>query len=224
MEDRNKIYIDIDVLFDTRYNTLSKIDKVDNESYLTRKSDNFKYIGLKQFLFLYKKRNRNVLLSSETTNIYGAIINSILRKKRDIVDKGISDDIKIDINHYPYLLNEDDKQGLLGYISSHFEGIEISFIYKKKDIWITNGYFDIFVYDGIDVLDMLTTKYEIYKNPLPNMTLSMPSIVQDESSVVDFDKLFLGMMDIYRMHIDLQFIDISNYCNIKIVEEYNNTI
>lgn len=217
-----KIYVDLDALFDTRYTVIKRVYDIDIGTYLSRKSDNFKYIGSKQFKELYKHRNRNTLLKSKETNIMGGIINSIARNNMYIIERGDTGNVSLELNMYPYKLNDDDIDAFRGYIKSKLSNVDIKLIYKKPGTWLLNGYCDIFSYDGMYILNMLLRDGRIDMNPISDLSITLPSIVDDEFDVKDYDKIFLGLMDLYRPFIDLQFIDVSHFCNEKIIKDFNS--
>lgn len=209
------IYIDLDTLLDTRFTILTYIDLnlahsvLTDDSYYSRTYDEFGYVNNAVFKRCYNGRNKEILSNSLPTDIYKLLSSeaSLLINKR--LDVELIDTIELDVNTYPYRLNEQEKKDLVRSIVQYtlIGSLSVDFIYKNPmEITLSNVYskYDsVFMYDGLKWLDYqiccrsglaLTTKLYI-----PSL-LGKPVKFRSEK---DLENTFNGMNDMYQLYMNV---------------------
>lgn len=125
----NKIYIDLDSLLDTRLGTLAKInDSLASDNFDTnyhfRERDSFKGISREEFKKAYAKRDEETLSLSRITNIFKFVIPKLIIP---LIDKtrpnSYVEGLILEINLYPYLLDDETKQEIHRAISVWIENL-----------------------------------------------------------------------------------------------------
>lgn len=143
-QQKQTILIELDALIDTRLGTLKQCfseaaKKLDLESYVRRvKADFWTELGIstEQFTTAYKKRNVDTLLASMHTGLYhnlplllgGLLLNGLTSP--------VHEELKININTYPYELNEDELEDIVYCFQQRlWKDCEITTVfYKPEDI------------------------------------------------------------------------------------------
>jgi len=218
-----KVYTDLDSLFDTRATLLSAIDDIDIKQYLTRDNDNFDNIGEATFKLLYSRRDRDLLRASDTTPVKEILVSVIMDIKATHVATGHSDDITLSVNHYPYLLNDDDKSGILTMLRNKFnDRIEYELVYRSPRELDLLSYSAFVSYDAMSIANEMINKSKLKDNPLPDVIMVLPALLPQGMSNADKDKYFLGLMEALRGFIDIQFVNITHFCSVTLIDEYNS--
>jgi len=159
------IYIDLDTVFDTRLAVVKAISKdvfkemLTGDYYDERLYDEFGFISNKLFNSFYKHRN-NIILKhsyiSKAVDILGMEIDILTGKK---IESGTSSALFLDINTYPYILNEADENRIRNALSLYcmLEAVTINFIrvspYDIDMVYIGNRFGVVFMYSGSQWLD-----------------------------------------------------------------------
>jgi len=217
-----KVYIDLDSMFDTRATVLSSVQPLDYKAYLTRLNDNFLFIGEDTFRWLYSKRDRLVLVASDVTPIHEVLVNVIMDIRTKHVTEGDKEEIVVQVNHYPYLLNDDDKVYLDSLLKDRFnEQVSHEFIYMSHSE-IDYGSYEAFVsYDSMHIVDTMTHKLKLKDNPIPDTMVIIPALLPDGIEDNTKETYFLGLMDGLKGFIDIQFVNVTHFCSKKLIEKYN---
>ena len=212
------IYSDLDSIFDTRY-PIIEFTGISVDEYVGRHSDNFRYIG-SSFKRLYKNRNRNHLFRADVTRIPIFIELAISDKIEQLELEEETADISVTINIYPYILNDMERKGLEESIINWISYVdEVNIIYKEPDRWVTEEYSIVVMYDGMSFIEYLDVIYNIVKNPIVDLLLIVPGLVDDETIVTNYDKFFEDLTVSLSPICDIQFIDISNYIGSNILRQ-----
>jgi len=217
-----KVYIDLDAIFDTRATILSSVEPLDYKSYLTRINDNFPLISDSTFKLLYSKRDRSALVASDATPIHEVLVNVIMDIRTKHVTEGSNEEITVQVNHYPYLLNDDDKSYLDSLLSDRFkEQVSHELVYIcPRDI--DHKDYEAFIsYDSISIVDAMTYKMKLKDNPMPDTMVIIPALLPGGIEDSAKETYFLGLMDGLKGFIDIQFVNITHFCSKKLIEKYN---
>lgn len=218
----NRVYIDIDSLFDTRLTTLLLVSKVDTASYLSRVDDNFVNIGEGLFKLLYSRRERPVLVSSNRTAIREMLVAAIMELKEKLIRGGSSGVIGLHVNHYPYLLNDDDKDEIKSLVTSMVnDSIEVSLVYINPREINFDDYSTYLSYEGISLINIMIRKLDLPNNPRPSTVFIVPALMPDGIVGLERDTYFVGMMSAIEAFIDMQFVNVTHFSSIALIDEYN---
>jgi len=202
------VYVEIDAILDTRYTILSKVIEVDVREYITRETDNFRYVGNKHFKTMYDNRNRLAINDAKVTYV--------LEEIKDII-VFLDGKAKLVVNLYPYVYIEEEEANLRKVIAKAFNGkIEVVTINEEVNHTIFDKYSAIVMYEGIRFFN----RHAMYlkDSPRPACILLAPAIVESTSAVKDFDKFCGWTMSIYSAYINLQLVKVNRFCAKVLVE------
>ena len=225
------IYIDLDALLDTRLGTLYYLDRNLYNYYLTDGSeyyknriiDEFEYIPSKVFKWYYKKRDINTLKHSKLTPVV-FVVNIVIKdmlSKRILADKNIKK-LNIDINIHPYKLDKNTKEIIKGIVLdkiTHKEFVNVNIIdidYERLDIRSCEGYGAMYMYNGIDWLNIRGLKKDIDIN-IPNTHLVLPYLLEKPVIFKEnfIEKYFNSIEEIFKYYISLDFNRVELFSFIK---------
>ena len=207
----NKILITLDSLVDTRLSVLKRYypdfldDLEDTKEYLKRKSDNFKFIGYRNFKWMYRYRDRRDLLKAPPTNILKLIPILITLCKKSLVEHNQNDYVYIDINIYPYkLIDEEIELIRKGFESKINPNTIVGIVNSKPTEALYNKYQYIIDYSGMEFVER-----QLQLGGMTSFTSSLfiPAISYNPVE----DKVFEGYLEMLRGVVDLNPIDISMF-------------
>jgi len=216
------IYLDLDAILDTRLGVLYTLDQglyeyYQNEGkkeYKNRLIDEFDYIPNKVFRYYYNRRNKFILKHSKLTPLL-AILNITIDdmvSKRVMADKSIKK-LKIDVNYYPYKLDEDEILKLKASVYSQISAKEfviiefISIPYEDLTSSYCNNYGVMAMYDGNDWLDKRGLLKDI-KITLPSTHLLLPYLLTKPivfKSGETLEKYFSNIKELFSYYIKLEY-------------------
>ena len=220
-------YVALDVLLDTRFGCLvthfgdKTLDMT--KDYFVREYERFGDLRSKDFIALYKKRDKKVLMNSIVTNF----INILSDFVKDAEYKNTySPEItipRIAVNVFPYVLNEEEKETIKQAILFRLKIIVdvdiIDIDTKKLTPQYVESHFQLMaMYDYHTWLEQQTMLGNIEKHPIRNVALYVPKLYFDDTlNPDDFKKMRKGrtVFDTIEvmasMFINLQLIDIGYF-------------
>jgi len=107
------IYVELDVLLDTRLGTVARLDEEAAKSllekdYHTRESDIFKGVNNEEYISLYSKRDTVTLAHSAITESIILIRHLLGVYGRQLINHPLRGELKLTVNTYPYVLTEEE--------------------------------------------------------------------------------------------------------------------
>jgi len=208
MNDKRKVYIDIDSLMDTKLQTLINIsakiaiEAMDN-GYPDRPIDNFGKLSLNNFLYMYSKRDEELLLSSRPTNILEILLETVTALTSDLISIGINDGVEVVINTSAYIKMSEDTINLIKIgISESLDNIaKVTVMRERLSFNDMAEYECVFMSDG---LTWLGEELSINLGTLsPTDTkLVIPTLINDIEYVNDstyIKKIINGFSDIIEI-------------------------
>jgi hypothetical protein len=118
LDKKQGIFIELDVLLDTRLATLynlseeSMISALDN-GYFTRRTDTFHGTDKEVFDEAYKNRDKETLKNAGITKMIGFIRELIHAMNKQAIEEPIHSGPKLYVNIYPYKLNEKEIEAII---------------------------------------------------------------------------------------------------------------
>ena len=212
------IYLDLDVLFDTRLATLYYIDP-DTADYVVRTGqyhkrfrDNFGCISADIFYSFYRTRNKGILQYGIPTHMWDVTKEHYGELLTDVRAIEKNEDLVIYVNTYPYDLLDDEVVVIADMLKAEIPDVRLKLIHKStKELtpdWITTYIGTIFMYNANNWLEYHSANANIYNNPLVNVYVLAPRLVIGPSKYYDkhvkFDKE-------YFLKIEKQMNIITNY-------------
>lgn len=187
---RQRALIDIDLLLDTRYGTIKRIDEtiadalVGSNLYRERHHDNFDLltngkIDREVYKALYARRDEETLFNSKMTDFVYHLRTDIL-KGLDNMDRGVLiDSIEIDINTYPYNLDPESAEVIRRAVAYYIPPPAKVNLVRLSPEALTPAYVDgayeMLAYNNHE--DWLGPNQELLlKKPLPLLVMLTPMI------------------------------------------------
>jgi hypothetical protein len=215
---KTKVYLEIDALFDTRYPIVKRHTLTDDKEYLTRQSDNFKGLGYKAFMELYKVRNRSIFSKATTTPIIKVLIETLLLIKAELLRDNSKEIVEVDLNIYPYYFSQFERDILKKVLKELLKNrYGVNIINSEFKCKYLSVYDSIITYDGMEYIDLAIRECDLYNDAKPSTTIITPSLVVDESNIKDIEQFLNSTMHTLAPFIDLQFVHITNFCNHKLL-------
>jgi hypothetical protein len=227
MEDNKKIYIDLDSLLDTRFSMLYNLDKnMLNKIYANKEYDNriineFDYIPSNVFNLLYKYRGNDLLSISYFTKILKIVRLEIGMLKNNLQIMNLNQPITIDINVYPYTIDEhieDVKIKLLSMLN--IDGLNINIIdidpINLTPDKINNEYISLIMYDGIKWFGYMLNTEAFKNNYIPTVNLILPALLDKPvvmKKIKDYEDMFNDIVKQGNLFINMKFTPVE-YFNI----------
>lgn len=212
------IYLDLDTLFDTRYGLIKQIDKtilidmIKDESYFFRIYDEFKYINNVLFNFLYLRRDKTTLQQSPVTKVIEAIAAELMLLDDKKLQSGEMKITIVDINVYPYTLNEVEEKRIRNILNLLLlnNNIDIRFInIDPKDLTlghVNERYTTMFIYDGLKWLDYhmaikdgVATSTKLF---IPSL-FTYPVLLKNKKEIED---MLNAYSEVLKLFIDTTFL------------------
>ena len=212
------IYIDLDVILDTRMAllyTLSEdlaVAEFTSGKYGKRVRDNFGNVSNNVFNMLFRRRNKGLLKYALPSNIFKLVNEVIVGHLTDSITTNYP---KMYVNIYPYQLNSDEQQVVLGMISGLFKHCVYELVYmdNMKDLtptWVKDNVKTIIKYDGLEWLENHNKLLNLTSTPLLDRTLIVPAIFTGPlpKNVKIDSKLFISTATSIKSLIKVMFTDI----------------
>lgn len=222
------IYVDMDSLFDTRLALLYYLDRhvaeeeASSGRYYSRVIDEFQYIPYVMFKTLYRDRNKSLLNLAAPTNILTLVKDYYLElaTNASLIDN--QERIVIYVNTHRYDLNITEQIIFEESMQKFIGNVDIKLI-DMPDIditptWINQNVAIMFMYNGMDWLELHTSTLELISRPLPDIILHTPALVTGNKSGVkhipDVDQFFDQIEDVSKLLIDIKLLPANDFSRI----------
>lgn len=184
---KRNIYLDLDVLFDTRLATLYGLDPniaeycVKNGYYHTRFRDNFSCISSDIFYSYYRSRDKLTLYYGIPTNMFRVVSEHYGDLLTDLKTIDHSDDLKIYVNIHPYDLEVEEIEAILQLLKDQILDVKLEVVKlgmrELTPRWMVNHIGTIFMYNACEWLEYHSANTNIYNDPIVNLYMFPPRIV-----------------------------------------------
>jgi hypothetical protein len=225
------IYVDLDVLLDTRLGTIAILDQniaeklsVD-ENYQKRLSDDFEGIDLDLYKELYKNRDVTTLKHSVVTNAISLLRHLVSVMAEQAITRPYHDGLKIVVNTHPYILSGEEMEEFGKVISVWLDGlapVELVSI-PTKDLTPVHckTYAIIIKYDYEEWMNMQGEAFKATQ--LPTVTLLVPAIyfvktptdAELKKTMKETTHPFKALEVLASPLISLTLIDVSHFSILK---------
>lgn len=178
------IYVELDVLLDTRLGTLAKLDPkladtALDGNYHSRRDDNFPGVDIQAYKDAYANRDVETLALSTVTNAVLLIKNLASTLNEQAVARPYHDGVRITVNVYPYQLSGEECEAIQKAIliwlgnSSPVDLISVAPI-DLTPSYCKGQYSMMIMYEYEQWMEMQTKAFE--KTRIPEITLFVPAI------------------------------------------------
>lgn len=222
------ILTDLDSMFDTRLPIAFALDKhetakaISNTKYFNRKYNDIGKIPSFVFETYYRRRSYNILDSAIPTFVPGLILDNFIELRSEPDADNMLDSIKIYLNTYPYEITFVDQANLIKNMANNFGTPNIEVIHKSPkeldpEYIYNNNIVSMYMYSGLEWLDVQTSNPKISYNPLTNRALIVPTILNKSvKEKLDAD-FFMKLREQFTPLIDLYPIETKYFCaNFKV--------
>lgn len=181
----DSIYVELDVLLDTRLGTLARMDQelaanvLGSGKYHTRQSDYFDGVDHEAYKKLYSERDNVTLAHSTITNALGWLHHLTDVLVDQMIERPYNEGTKIVVNIYPYQLNGEEKVEVVKALTAWMKGkvpVELVSI-RTQDLTprhCKSAYVMMMIYDHETWMEVHASEFEHTR--LPEVTLFAPAI------------------------------------------------
>jgi len=217
------LFVDLDSLMDTRFSTLSSIDKdmlsgmIENDSYFTRVYDEFGYINNIMFNDLYSKRNKITLLRSMPTKIIELMATELILSESKQIEANEVPLLTVTINTFPYTLTGEEMNKFtivikklclnsritVAYVNLHPKNVTLSFIASNFSV--------VIMYDYSKWLDY---QISLKTGSAETTVLYVPSLMGNAIKVKkdkDLEDMFNAYSELFGPYISLRHIPVESF-------------
>lgn len=230
IEEKNGLYLDLDVLYDTRLATLELINKdlakysLAN-GYLQREEDVFKFVDKETFRKVYDGRDIAVLEKAAMTRVPEIIKNFMQDSIKKVTTSPFSSAINVFLNVYPYRIDKETARNMLeplsnltgGFANVHvlrFSPEQLTLQFCKDNLAL------MLMYDYEDWLEIHTKNDAFRKCMIPDITLFVPELYFNKkpseeelrSIVKEGNHPFRALEKLAAPLIGLSLIQIEYFC------------
>jgi len=221
-----RIMVMLDCILDTRLGTLAKIDPVraakvlESGKYHTRNCDIFEGYTKEEFDKAYASRDEETLALSTVTEGISGLAEIVKQLRRQAIDRPYHDKVDLEINIYPYQLDEETQNQICLAIGNWIQFadsirlVNIPMEQLTPDFCVEN-YIGLFMYDYDNWWNHHVEAFK--KRLMPSVYLWAPAIFfkeppsQDELDQIKREKLphpLEAMEMVASVLVTLQLIDI----------------
>ena len=185
--DNNGIYIELDTILDTRFTVANTINPKEFKKYYltgqyqTRVKDVFGKITNDIFMARYRVRDKLILVNSEPTRIMHLIKSYIIEQTGIIRNRGGLTGVSVILNTYPYELTDSEQKMFSNILSKEVLRVPVKFVHMKPievtPMWVYDNICGMFMYSGLEWLELHSSTRAIMKRPLLDVNLFIPTIV-----------------------------------------------
>jgi len=233
---RQRALVDVDLLLDTRYGTIKRIDEtiadtlVGSNLYRQRHHDNFDLLtnGLIDravYKDLYAKRDEETLYHSRMTDFVYHLRQDVLHGLEN-KDRGVLiEDLEVDINLYPYDLADESAETIRRAVAHYLPApVNVNVVRLSPEAlnptYVDNSYEMLAYYNHEDWL--IPHQEALIKHPLPTTVMITPMI--STSGVVpaptqEIRDPFLCRSAILVKFLALQYVEAEKACYNPLVRE-----
>ncbi len=167
----SKIYISLDSILDMRLGVLNTIsdefgfDVISNKEYYIREEDlfsspNFGKLDNRLFLDVKKKYLDIIPTNSLATTMHLYISELATRHIQNVLNNPIKSNLEIDINFYPYVINDNDSNAIINNVYNLLDGImpinKVFIPNEKLTVnYIKENYSDMILYEYVEWMNLL---------------------------------------------------------------------
>lgn len=183
----DKILVSLDCLLDTRIGVIAqkypeKVSKLlSGRSYFERIQDRFDGIEHEEFVELYKNRNVETLKCSMMTNATLLMGTLVKTSANQVLSGSAPVRMIFDINIYPYVLDEDERNDLLGVLEFHVGDAPEYNIVSIPNEFLTpvickSQYAVLVMYDFPDWMRMHADAFKEFR--MPDLLIYAPQLLE----------------------------------------------
>lgn len=201
---RQRLLVELDALLDTRIGTIARgwpelASEFLNKQYATRISDEFNLlhpmIDLALYRQAYRERDAETLMASRPTELFYRL-KTIMAALEMRMMEGLPEceDVKLDINIWPYELSNEVKEEIVLTLEDHCavtaEVSLVSIPYQEltTDRILRDGWTFLYMYNYHEWLRFHFEKCDRVPTPIPLVTVIVPALVTEVQKVADFAK------------------------------------
>jgi hypothetical protein len=178
------IYVELDVLLDTRLGTIARIsqeaaEKTLSEEYFKRDVDDFVHVDMDQYRALYAQRDVETLKHSMCTLGMDFVKQILIKLDQQGATRPYHDGGRLVVNTYPYLLSEEERNEMGLAIAAWIDGIapvELTYIrpeFLSPEI-CRMQYASMLMYEYASWINMHVKAFETVR--LSTVTLFAPAL------------------------------------------------
>ena len=208
MDDKRRLLITVDSLFDTRLSLLNYFNyKIAYGYYLGRVGDNFKFLG-EAFTELYKRRTDKLLYGSLPTKIIDVIRTMAIETVSEGSLESKKLHVELDINIYPYILDDDIIERIRLLTKSGLPNIEVFTIRQHPTKALLKKYIGVIDYSGLEMINNIMLSEGLELGEMINTKLIVPDCMNDPVvyKKTDVEEFLNGIMGLIGKFINLQFL------------------
>jgi len=231
---KERIYIDLDSLLDTRLSTIASIDPElaeelsVSESYKKRTSDTFGKIPNDVFKEAYSNRDEVILSNSMMTNIMTVVAGFVTELSKQAVTQPFHDGVVVEVNTYPYTLDDEEREELAFVLDKWLFGLaDIDIVRRPIEELLPSyckfNYCMMVMYDHETWMNMHADKFMCkggsYLSDMflfaPALYAVQPSAEEDAEISALFESTFQGFEMLASPLVKLQLIDVKYFSIIE---------
>ena len=220
--------VEIDSILDTRLGVLMDIvpDQVPSilaDSYHDRLWDVFPGVDLLTFQRRYKERDVSILKNSWSTPMADLMTDFVMKTLKQTLRTPFHKQPKIDINSYPYVLNDTDAEIIIAAVAAKTnQQCDVSMVsYSPSDlnpVFLKNHYEVVMMYDFQEWLEVHAVSGVWKKYTCPNVSVMAPLMVKNPDSYdknMKIQNIFSDYETLSKTmapYVDMQFLPLEAYC------------
>jgi len=223
------IYVDLDSIFDLRLAMLYYLDPdlttelTANGKYYSRITDEFDYITSDIFKAVYENRNKSLLNLAVPTNVLNLITEYILEFNLDKVSIDNYEETIVYVNIDKFDLNLDEIALIEEYMLKGMKGTKVKVVSMKPieitPEWVNENISVMFMYYGIEWLELHTATLDLIKCPLMDKSLITPALtttaVDGLNKNKDIDEFFKNVEGLAEKLISISMLPVNDFCRIE---------
>lgn len=218
------IMVDLDVILDTRLATIfsideSKLEAVMEDGYHDRLQDIFTGIDRSIYESTYLNRDKQILQHALLTPIVSMISEFVEKTNKLLITTPIHRRPKVDINIYPYELNDEEANNIIAALRHHtgdkadiaivnynYESLSPKYLKDNISIYVTYNY--------IDWLETHAANGNLKTTTCPEVTMFGPAIYFKDSETPTSNP-FKAMETINGIFISLKLLPIEFFSVVR---------
>lgn len=220
--------VEIDSILDTRLGVLMDIvpDQVPSilaDSYHDRLWDVFPGVDLLTFQRRYNERDVSILKNSWSTPMADLMTDFVMKTLKQTLRTPFHKQPKIDINSYPYVLNDTDAEIIIAAVAAKTnQQCDVSMVsYSPSDlnpVFLKNHYEVVMMYDFQEWLEAHAVSGIWKKYTCPNVSVMAPLMVKNPDSYdknMKIQNIFSDYETLSKTmapYVDMQFLPLEAYC------------
>lgn len=220
------MYTELDSILDTRYEIIKLMNRKVAEFllhtgfYHTRSSDTYGPITYDMFKPIWDRRNKNVLFKALDTPILAHVCSYYVDEYLQPQSLTITEDIKLYINTYPYILTEDEAKNIEKAIAIKLKIIRVELIHKSPSelttAWCASNLRVMFKYDFLDWLNYQVCQgtYNLGMKKVHGVTPFLSNCIGGMYGVKDED--IEKIVNQFNVIANVVFVDVKHFSVIMV--------